>query len=188
MSPLPFHELAQTLQQARALADLPEAHGTLVGALCAGQGFTFEHWLREVFPEAEPGVAAAGMQALFDWTRSSLAAGELLEPLLPADDAPIGERAQALGEWCQGFLYGLGTSVLPDPEHLPEPVAEVVRDLTAITRVGADPDESEEENEQAYAELVEFVRVAVQLLHEELASFRKGPERSRSDVPPAAFH
>jgi uncharacterized protein YgfB (UPF0149 family) len=67
-------------------------------------------------------------------------------------------------------------------------VAEVVRDLTAITRVGADPDESEEENEQAYAELVEFVRVAVQLLHEELASFREGPERSRSDVPPAAFH
>ena len=188
MSPLPFHELALTLQQARALADLPEAHGTLVGALCAGQGFTLEHWLREIFPEAKPGIAAAGMQSLFDWTRSSLAASELLEPLLPADDAPIGERAQALGEWCQGFLYGLGTSTLPDPEHLPESVAEVVRDLTAITRVDADPDESEEENEQAYAELVEFVRVAVQLLHEELAPFREGPERPLSDVPPAAIH
>ena len=181
MSPLPFHELALTLQQARALADLPEAHGTLVGALCAGQGFTLEHWLREIFPEAKPGIAAAGMQSLFDWTRSSLAASELLEPLLPADDASI-------GEWCQGFLYGLGTSTLPDPEHLPESVAEVVRDLTAITRVDADPDESEEENEQAYAELVEFVRVAVQLLHEELAPFREGPERPRSDVPPAAIH
>jgi uncharacterized protein YgfB (UPF0149 family) len=188
MSPLPFRELTHLMQQARALADLPEAHGTLAGAFCAGQGFTLEDWVREIFPEGLPGPAGAGMQAVFDWTRESLEGGDLFEPLLPDDQVPVAERAPALGEWCQGFLYGLGTRALPDPEQLPEQVAEVVRDLTAITRVGVDPDESEEENEQAYAELVEFVRVAVQLLHEELAPFREEPTRSASDVPPTSLH
>lgn len=182
-----FHELAGSLRLANALADLPEAHGTLVGALCAGE-VTLEDWLREVFPEGRPGVAADALQAVFDWTRGSLASGELLDPLLPTDDVPIVERAPALGEWCQGFLYGLSTHTLPDPERLPGQVAEVVRDLTAITRVGADPDESDEENEQAYAELVEFVRVAVQLLHEELAPFRDDPDQAAADAPPTSLH
>ncbi|NBU24448.1 MAG: M24 family metallopeptidase, partial [Gammaproteobacteria bacterium] len=93
------------------------------------------------------------MRDLYRATREALAAGQLqFEPLLPDDDAPLAERAQALGEFCQGFLYGLGTSALPDPESLPEQVAEIVRDLGAITRVGTDPEESEEDNEQAYAD------------------------------------
>jgi uncharacterized protein len=28
--------------------------------------------------------------------------------LLPTDDAPLTERAAALGQWCQGFLSGFG--------------------------------------------------------------------------------
>ena len=182
-----FRELAPLMQQAHALADLPEAHGTLAGAFCAGQ-VGFEDWLREVFPEGHPGAAAGALRAVYEHTRDALTAGELLQPMLPPDDAPVAERAPALGEWCQGFLYGLGTSALPEPERLPEQAAEVVRDLMAISRVGVDPDESDEENEQAYAELVEFVRVAVQLLHEELAPFREGPARTVADDPSASIH
>jgi predicted dienelactone hydrolase len=91
------------------------------------------------------------------------------------DDAPIGDRASALGQWCQGFLYGLGSRPLPDPESLPEQVGEIVRDLTSITQVGVDDSESDESNEQAYLELVEFVRVGAQLLFEELARYRGDP-------------
>jgi uncharacterized protein YgfB (UPF0149 family) len=53
--------------------------------------------------------------------------------------------------------------------------------------VGVDPDESEEENEQAYAELVEFVRVGVQLLFDELAPYRQ-PQTAAPDGPPASLH
>ena len=31
------------------------------------------------------------------------------EPLLPDDESPLSERADALSLWCQGFLYGLGS-------------------------------------------------------------------------------
>ena len=188
MSAPSHRDLARLLEGARALTEVPEAHGTLVGALCAGGSFGLREWFDEVFPEGRPGAAQQAMQELYRWTREALAAGELrFAPVLPDDDAPVAERAQALGEFCQGFLYGLGTSALPDPEALPTQVAEIVRDIGAITGVGVDPDESEEENEQAYAELVEFVRVGVQLLFDELAPYRQ-PQTAAPDGPPASLH
>ena len=51
--------------------------------------------------------------------------------------------------------------------------AEILRDLTEITHVGVDPEDGSETNEQAFAELVEFVRVGVQLLYEQLQPLRE---------------
>jgi uncharacterized protein YgfB (UPF0149 family) len=58
---------------------------------------------------------------------------------------------------------------------------EIIRDLTEITHVGVEGDEQTEENEVAYAEVVEFVRVGVQLLFVELA-----PARGEEPAPGAA--
>lgn len=189
MSPPSHRELARLLEGARALTEVPEAHGTLVGALCAAGAYSLQDWFGEVFPEGLAGDAEDGMQQLHRWTLAALTAGDLqFAPLLPDDEAPVAARAQALGEFCQGFLYGLGSSALPDPEALPPQVAEVVRDIGAITHVGVDPDESEEDNEQAYAELVEFVRVGVQLLFDELADYRRPATGTVPDGPPASLH
>ncbi len=94
-------------------------------------------------------------------------------PLLPEDEQSIETRAAALAAWCQGFIYGLGSSSLTDATLLPGQIGEVVRDLTEITHVGADSTEAEDTNEEAYAELVEFVRVGVQLLFDELEPARR---------------
>jgi uncharacterized protein YgfB (UPF0149 family) len=70
---------------------------------------------------------------------------------------------------------------LPQPEHLSTEAAEIIHDLTAITQVGIDTEASVEDNEQAYTELVEFVRVGVQLLFEELADYRNMADPSARD-------
>ena len=57
--------------------------------------------------------------------------------------------------------------------------AEVLRDMTEITHVDVDPDDAVESNEAAYAELVEFVRVGVQLLYDQLQPLRD-PPRTRA--------
>ena len=100
--------------------------------------------------------------------------------LIPEDDAPIEERTRALSLWCNGFLYGLGTTGAADPARLSPDAGEVVRDLTEITRAGVDAADGVEENEAALAELVEFVRVGVQLVFEEA-----GRQRSSAPVAPA---
>lgn len=176
MAEAQYPEIERLLADSRALTDVPEAHGTLVGALCAAAGYRFEDWLREIYAEGKTvSDARDRLEAVFEDTRRALAVGQMqFDVLLPGDEVPIADRATALGQWCQGFLYGLGTNPIPDVDALPEEVSEIVRDLTSITQVAVDARETEEANEEAYTELVEFVRVGAQLLFDELARFR-GP-------------
>ena len=82
------------------------------------------------------------------------------------------------------FSTGSEAGVIPDASELPGQVhGEIVRDLVEISRAGVDAEQDEESNESAYAELVEFVRVGVQLLFEELAAARSPPAAS-----PAPLH
>lgn len=170
-----YEQIQQVLSQAHSLTDAAEAHGTLTGCLCATVAYRFEDWLLEILPEAASGSEADQLlRELFRSTSVALDEAQMqFAPLLPQDDEPIDTRAAALGAWCQGFLYGLGTSSLTDASALPGDVGEVVRDLTEITHVAADSAESLESNEGAYAELVEFVRAGVQLLFDELEPLRR---------------
>ena len=172
------------LARARSLADAAEAHGTLAGCLCGAADYAFEDWLREILPEgrAEP-AAVATLRELYTSTAQALLQPDMeFELLLPADAQPIAARTAALAAWCQGFLYGLGAGAIPDAGGLPGEAGEIVRDFAEITRAGVDTGEEQESNESAYAELVEFVRVGVQLLFEELAAARRLPAPSSAPL------
>lgn len=179
-----FDELQRVLTQSHALTDAAEAHGTLVGSLCA-TGCSLDDWLAEILPEGRaPREITASLRAVFDATHGALGDPDLsFQPLLPSDDDPIAQRTTALGEWCQGFLYGLGVGVaVPDVSQLQGEAAEVLRDMTEITHVDVDPADSDESNEAAYAELVEFVRVGVQLLYEQLQPLRDPPRQTNREM------
>lgn len=178
--------LQQLLEREHSLADAAEAHGTLAGCLCAVSAYRLEDWLKEILPEGRAGsVAATQLTELFRDTATALRDSSMeLRLLLPDDEQPIEARTTALAQWCQGFLYGLGAGAIPDPTQLPGEVGEIVRDFVEITRAGVDTTQSEESNESAYAELVEFVRVGVQLLFEELA----GARRPTGAPAPAPLH
>jgi uncharacterized protein len=179
-----YSEIQRALHDARAMTDASEAHGTLAGALCAAPAYRFEDWLREILPEGQARPdASAPLHELYTATSESLGGEEMqFEPLLPGDEDPLDARAAALAQWCQGFLYGLGSSRIHDASRLPGDIGEIVRDLTEITHAGVSDSATEESDEDAYAELVEFVRVGVQLIFEELEPFRAHPERG-NDAP-----
>ena len=172
-----YTEIEQLLNAQRSLTEAAEAHGTLTGCLCALADFSFQDWLREILPDGRAEAAGADtLYGLYTTTAAALEQTDMeFEPLLPSDAQPLTVRTAALAIWCQGFLYGLGSGSIPDAGGLPGDVGEIVRDLTEITRAGVDDEQGEESNEGAYAELVEFVRVGVQLLYEELAPVRHAP-------------
>jgi uncharacterized protein len=180
-----YSHVQELLAQEHALVDAAEAHGMLAGCLCAAAGYRCEDWLREILPEGSVAPAAAAtLGELCAATASALLLPDMeFELLLPEDAQPLTARTAALARWCQGFLYGLGAGAIPDMKQLPGEVGEIVRDLTEITRAGVDAGQDEQSNESAYAELVEFVRVGVQLLFEELAGARRAPA-----APAAALH
>src|SRR5262245_4346517 len=144
MSQESYTDIQRVLAAERSLADAAEAHGTLAGCLCAAVDYRFEDWLHEILPEGratpEAGVA---LRALYLETAGALESSEMEFALLLPDDAqPIDVRATALAQWCQGFLYGLGSSAIRDASALPGDVGEIVRDLTEITRAGVDTGQS----------------------------------------------
>lgn len=180
-----YAQIQRSLAASHALADPAEAHGTLAGALCALGPYRLEDWLAEILPDGgSTGAADPALATLYSSTVASLSGRDMqFDLLIPSDDCSLEERTRALTSWCTGFLYGLGSNGAADPQRLPGDLGEILRDLTEITRAGVDANDSVEANESALAELVEFVRVGVQLVFDELE-----PLRERELPPPPVLH
>lgn len=151
-----------------------EAHGTLCGLLCAGAGDMPESWIHNTLADAEEysfggrADARSQLEAMHSATAAALAAANMdFRLLLPEDDVAIENRAAALAAWCNGYLYGLAVRGLRPVDELPDELREILSDFSEIGRAGVAEEEVEESGESAFAELVEYVRVAVQIVHDE---------------------
>jgi hypothetical protein len=175
LSDIRFKDFEDVLATAGSLADAAEAHGSLCGALCSMAPYRMQDWVNEILPDAGalPEESAAMIERVFTATATTFGEqGMEFEPLLPDEDQPLNGRANALALWCSGFLYGLGAGQISDLGALTGDVGEIVRDFTEISRATGDDADADESNEQAYAELVEFIRVAAQVVFEELLPLR----------------
>lgn len=165
-----------------------ECHGTLVGLLCAREELPADEWIQRAMPglKADSGDLLAKdaikvLAGLYETSKRQLTDPVLdFHPLLPGEEAPLEERIEALGEWCQGFLMGLTIGEVNDLKALPADSAEVVHDLAELGSITSYELAGEEEDELAYAELLEYVRTGVLLINEELNP-RKAPPRD-SDI------
>ena len=177
-----YDQLDDALRRCGAGWDAAQAHGLLVGRLAtAGADAGFE-WLAQVLEGTEANNALTSeceglLRGVFEATYRQLAERQSeFEPLLPDDDDATSVRAGALAHWCEGFLHGLVSAKHGDAlkERLAaEPLADIIRDMLEITRAAAGEDDDAESDEAAYAELVEYLRVAAQLTYEELAEIRQ---------------
>ncbi|MDH5377903.1 MAG: UPF0149 family protein, partial [Gammaproteobacteria bacterium] len=93
-----------------------------------------------------------------------------LSLFLRNDEEHLSDRVIDLSDWCQGFLYGLGVSGEEDYEQFPNSTQEVIQDIVDICNAAYESNESMEENESAYTEVVEYIRVGVLLIYSELNS------------------
>lgn len=177
-----FPEITRVLQDLQSSVPAAESHGCLCGALCTTAHYSVERWLEELVAQfGDADDSRQPLSLLFADTVRALRGDEMeFELLLPDDDRALEERAVALSQWCQGFLYGFGSGDPVDPQQLPPDVDEVLRDLTHIGRATVESRDGSDEEEQAYAQIVEYVRVGVQLVHDELMDVR---ERDAGDAP-----
>jgi len=179
-----FPVLARALEGAGSPIGAAEFHGGLCGALCVGGPEAVAAWLGRCADElGSPRFAEAEFRELCirleteSW--AALAAAEMtFTPLLPDDDTALPERIRALALWCSGFVSGLGQGgaafegALRDSEE----VTEIVGDFIEIGKADVDAEERDDEGaEAAYAEVMEFVRVGVQIVFEELGQTLRPP-------------
>ena len=173
-------ELEELLYRIDATMGAADAHGALCGMLCARGTIELSEWVDHVIGEQEQGneLLHDVVHKLSELHQSTLemmndATGDF-KLLLLDDDDPLPERVEALAAWCQGFIYGLAAGGIQEGSELPEDTAELLKDMIEISRAGHDVDdtgveESEDnDDEVAYMEIEEYVRMGVLLVYEEL--------------------
>ena len=166
----PYHAFATLLGSSGHPVSPAELHGLLLGRSCAGAGFDPQAWLIDAVellgsePQDNVRQALIGLQEM---VKGELTSDDMtVVLLLPSDDAPLAERAQALGQWCQGFLAGFGLTARDSA--LSTEAMEVLQDLAAIAQI-QDALEESEDGESDYMEVMEYLRVAPLLLYTESA-------------------
>jgi uncharacterized protein YgfB (UPF0149 family) len=178
-------ELDAALKRCGATWDAGQAHGLLCSRLAVLGADAGSSWLDQILAGSDPDDVPRReceilLDALYACTHRQLSQRRSeFQPLLPDDSDSTIIRAEAIAHWCEGFLHGL-VSGSPDvglkKRLADEPLSDIIKDMLQITRATVDEDTEEEANEAAYADLVEYLRVAAQLTFEELAEFRSAPD------------
>lgn len=175
-----FDQVEHALQTLGADINASEIHGTLSALLCADAANIGDNWFQSMVPEIENGNALHDeaintLNLLSNETRQNINDPTCdYQLLLPSDDNDIATRTTALSDWCQGFIMGLMVCGLKDFHKMPEDSAEVTKDILEISRAGSSYEiDDSEEDENALEELIEYVRVGVLLINEELNPDRK---------------
>jgi len=156
--------------------DAAEVHGQLCGLLCTLSELDLETWLQPSLIDVGdrvdwPADSVALFQDVLDSTQAQVSGARFdFELLLPGDDCGILTRLEALASWCQGCLLGISHGGVDDVAALPGELPEFVNDLVNLSHAENYDLSDEEEDESAYMELVEYLRVGVQLFYEELRS------------------
>ena len=194
-----FSEIDTVLERLGVIYAASESHGVLCGLLCVKGFVPYDGWITLLHDEqriqsgwierGEEGTDdGAGndheaietadsewglLQDLYDETLRQMSDDDYgFSLLLPNDEQALRIRTEALVEWCDGFLFGLGAGEIKDFAQLPDDVNEISHDLAEISRAYHE-DESSEADEVAYAELVEYVRVGVLVIYEALQVTRE---------------
>ena len=172
-----YDELDDAIVRLQLGVEASELHGSLCGFLAGGGQFGKQSLIETLHLDAETDKPSPANQAVLDrllkQSQAELDDPELgFEPLLPADDRPLEERAESLVDWCRGFLGGFGLAGAEAHGKLSEEAQEILRDLATIASSAFDFGD-EGEDEDALIEVHEFVRMGAMLLFAECAGRNK---------------
>ncbi len=152
------------LERADIALGVSEAHGVVIGLLCAGA--TDDNKTVAALGAGESdGDLRDGLEIIRQGVIEDVAeAGLGLGPLLPDDDSSAVIRSRALIDWCRGFVTGFS---LYDYDREVRDYPEIVTE--ALTDIGGIAEASGTAGESDLSELVEYLRVATQLIYDEVA-------------------
>ena len=168
-----------------------EVHGTLCGVLCGKSNITVHEWLsltllRSSEDASQPVMSrdllleavTESFKRFFLATITELSDNNLkFYPLLPEDGSEA-VRLEAIAQWAQGFLMGLSIAGIKSVSEYPEEVTEFIEAMASISTAGEYDLAGDESDEEAIIEFIEFIRMGVLFMNEEM-----NPIRVPVDVP-----
>ena len=136
-----------------------ELHGLLTGIVCVTQAPSSDEWSQILNTLNVPALSAEALQSLTDEAEdvaNALSDDELdYLPMLPDDSHGLEPRVQALADWCAGVVLGFGLA----SGHIRGEEQELIQHLQDVAGVEFEDSDNDEEGEESYQELYEFVRL-----------------------------
>lgn len=151
-----------------------ELHGLLSGVVCTGLKIRPDSIINLVLKHVDVEDCSernrATILAMYEFIeREMFSADSRYTLFLPDDELDMTQRVRSLAVWCQGYLVGYGTaSAQIKNNKLSSETEEALRDIVNISNLSDDFGDDDEVNEAAYAELVEYLKVAVLLMSSEM--------------------
>ena len=136
-----------------------ELHGLLTGIVCVTQAPTTDEWSQILNTLNVPALQPEALESLTDEAEDvahALSDDELdYLPMLPDDSHLLVDRVQALADWCAGVVLGFGLA----SGHIRGEEQELIEHLQDVAAVEFEDSDNDEEGEESYQELYEFVRL-----------------------------
>ena len=157
--------------------ELAECHGVACALLCRRSDASLDAFLGllgmlELVDDPGTGLRIS-LEELLNSTRLQLADEDMSLALwLPNDDEMLEERTMALSQWCSGFLAGLGSGGDDTLNAISDEASEALNDLQKISSADVTDVDESEEDENAFMEIVEYIRVVFLMIQEDL----RGPD------------
>ena len=161
-----YTELTNVLSNTTLKMHPSQVHGLICGILC-GHADSKSAWETLVTGGKESKKTHEVLQHLYDASSKQLS--DFLfefQLILPMDSQVLPERAEALTLWCQGYLTGLKLVNIPIVNREQSEMTEAINDLIEIAKMNYEDVVASEEDEAAYVELVEYIRMAVILIYQ----------------------
>lgn len=177
-SQLPDFEHTLAIVQGNLEApELSECHGVCYGLLCRRAGASLDAFmglLNMLELVDKPGTALKmSLEELLASSKAQLADEDLGMTLwLPSDEETLEDRTMALSHWCSGYLAGLGAGGKEDLKPLSDDSNEAMKDLQQISCADVSDTTESEDDEKAFFEIVEYIRIIVLMIREDL----RGPD------------
>ena len=172
-----YRDLEQKLKNSPWNSGASEAHGLLTALACrgvAGERLRTKAWLLQLSAAADIDL----IEGLYGLILRDLQSDDFqFNLLLPDDSFSDDVRIESLADWCDGFVQGFFHDGLADDEKdgVPERVRESINDIMEISRIDVNVDEAEdaedaEATERQLVEIEEYLRVAIQVIFEEMGA------------------
>lgn len=141
------------------LSSPSELHGILTGIVCVTNPPTQQEWISILNTLQIPPLDDEALALLTEEAEDIAAALNDAEldylPMLPDDQHVLAERVAALADWCAGVVLGFGLA----SGHIRSDEAEWIEHLQDVAAVEFAEGDDDEEGEESFNELYEFVRL-----------------------------
>lgn len=177
--PLDFDECCNQMLEFGYEVSPSELHGLLSGVACTGLKIRPDSIITLVLKHVNADTCSERnrhtiltMHGMIE--RAMFSADSRYSLFLPDDETDLTQRLRSLAAWCQGYLVGFGTaSAQSKIDKFSPETEEALKDIVNIANL-SDESAEDESDEAAYAELVEYLKVAVLLMSSEfLAAVNK---------------